>query len=254
MPEIDNNQAADNGADNGANDSENKPDVEQENKPTDDGNGEAGDENQDGGDPNDPDKGQDKDAKVPQKKADDNNEDDPPVRYRKDNKFFVVGRKNAKIKKLTETKNKDNENQDDNENDDNQVAPEDAEIITKVVKPLIEPLVEQNLQAQDDKEITAFVKANPEFAKYEEKARKWIAHPSRRHLPVETVFFEVAGKDLLKIGAERQKEADKKAKNSQTGGGSNRGGDPGKKSVLDMTDEEFANEQERVRRGEKPQQ
>jgi len=251
MPEIDNNQTADQDVEKQPDAGEKQPDAEQD-KTADDGNGEAGDENKDGGDPNDPEKGQKKDAKVPPKKADDDN-DEPPVRNVKTPKDFIIGRQKDKIEKLRGGKNKGGDNDEEADEDDDKVAPEDETLIKKVVAPMLEPLVEQNLKAQDEKEIAEFVKANPEFAPYEAKARKWIAHPSRRHLPVETVFFEVAGKDLLKIGAERQKKADEKAKNTQTGGGSNRGGEGGKKKVADMTDEEFANEQERVRRGEQPQ-
>jgi hypothetical protein len=48
-------------------------------------------------------------------------------------------------------------------------------------------------------------------------------------LPVKTIFYEVAGDKLLKIGADRKTKADEEAKGTQTGGGSNRAGSGGEK-------------------------
>jgi hypothetical protein len=76
-----------------------------------------------------------------------------------------------------------------------------------------------------------------------------MVHPSRRNLPIKSIFYEVAGDNLLKIGAKRQSEADLKAKNSQSGGGSNRAGE-GKVSDWDLPKDDFAAKQERIRRGQ----
>jgi hypothetical protein len=66
-------------------------------------------------------------------------------------------------------------------------------------------------------------------------------------LPIKTIFYEVAGDKLLKIGAERARKADKSAKETQTGGGSTRSGE-GVKGAWDMPKDDFAKKQEEVRR------
>jgi hypothetical protein len=76
-----------------------------------------------------------------------------------------------------------------------------------------------------------------------------MQHPSRRALPIKSIFYEVAGDKLIKIGAERAKQADKKAKDSQTGGGSNRGGEANE-NVWNLTPEQFAERQEKIRRSQ----
>jgi len=68
-------------------------------------------------------------------------------------------------------------------------------------------------------------------------------------LPVKTIFYEVAGDKLLKIGADRKTKADEEAKGTQTGGGSNRAGSGGEKPIWEMSKDEFEAEKERVRRG-----
>jgi len=92
-----------------------------------------------------------------------------------------------------------------------------------------------------------FFEDNPEFAPYAAKARRFMQHPSRRQLPIDTIFMEVVGRDgLMKMGAQRLKEANDKAKNGQTGGGSI-GGEGGVKSWRNATHDELEAEKERVR-------
>jgi len=191
--------------------------------------------------------GQKKSAKAPQKDTSKEGEDDgsePPTRQRLSISEFVAGRKLAKRLKQAKA------GEDEGTDEDEEVAQEDKDLITKVVSPMLAPLVDKTLKAEDDQEISAFLIGNPEFKPFEAKTRRYMAHPSRRSLPVESVFYEVAGKQLLKIGADRAKAADEKAKQTQTGGGSNRAGE-GAKTDWDLSKDEFEQKQERVRRGEK---
>jgi hypothetical protein len=189
----------------------------------------------------------DQNAKVPPKEtqpeADDNAE--PAVRQRMSPKDFIIQRQQRKIAKMREQEGSGEEGAGEPE----EIAPEDEALITSVVARKFAPIFEKTLAAEDDKEISAFVKANPDFAPFEAKARRFISHPSRQHLPVESVFYEVAGKQLLKMGADRGRQADEAAKQTQTGGGSNRGGG-GEKTAWDLSKEEFEAKKEKVRRGQ----
>lgn len=187
------------------------------------------------------------------KEGENENEDDgvdPEVRPRLSTQDFIIGRQHRKLaskKGEGAGENKDDKG-DEAGNENSEVAPEDVKLITDVVSPLIAPLVDKSLAAEDDKEIADFLTVNPDFKPFEAKARRYMKHPSRRNLPVKSIFYEVAGDRLIKIGADRQKAADAKANNTQTGGGSNRAGE-GAKSDWDLPAEEFAAKQERIRQG-----
>lgn len=175
--------------------------------------------------------------------------DEPPVRPRKTAKDFIIERKERKIAKLQQQLQKkgdgaDDADDDDNDGDDN--SQNDKKFILETVEPILNPLIEKSLQQEDETEIQEFISKNPDFKPYEARARKFMQHPSRRQLPVKSIFYEVAGDDLLKIGAKRAAEADDKAKNGQSGGGSGRGGDA-KPNAWAMSDKDFQTMQEQVR-------
>ena len=167
--------------------------------------------------------------------------DEPTTRQRKSAKDWIIQRKEEKIKKL--------QNQKD-EIEEEVIDSHDEELISKVIQkklsPVIEPLLDKAINAEDETEIASFLKDNPDFEPYKDKVRKYIVHPSRRHLPVEALFFEVAGKDLLKLGADRQRKADEEANNNSTGGDTSR--NIGSKSAWDMTPEEFEAKKEEIKR------
>ena len=170
---------------------------------------------------------------------------EPVVRKRLSAQDFIIGRQRAKLAKSQEKQDDAPEN---NEDDDDKIAPEDESLITRVVAKQLAPIIDKSLAADDNQEISDFVAENPDFKVYEAKVRRFMTHPSRRNLPIKSIFYEVAGDNLLKMGAERAKAADLKAKDSQTGGGSNRAGE-GAKSDWDLPKEEFEAKQQRIREG-----
>jgi hypothetical protein len=220
------------------------------------GESKTGSENtgQDGGGSKDTDKSADKGedkgsekAKAPDKSSQDDDAE-PQVKPRMSKKDFIIQRQQKKIEKL-KSKTASEVVEEEKSDEDDEVAPEDEALITKVVAKQFAPILDKSMAVEDEKEIAEFVSANPDFKPYEAKAKKYMAHPSRRHLPVETIFYELAGKDLLKLGAERARKADEEAKHTQTGGGS-AGGVAKAKNAFEMTKEEFEAEQERIRRSQ----
>jgi hypothetical protein len=106
--------------------------------------------------------------------------------------------------------------------------------------------MEKKREAEDQALIDSFVSENPLFAPYVDKVKTFAKHPSRQDLPIESIFYEVAGKDLLRIGGERAIKALKEAKQSQAGGST---GSPesGAKDAWSMSDDEFTAKQEAIR-------
>lgn len=165
---------------------------------------------------------------------------DEEPKIRKRNVDFILERKNRKIEKL---KNKEEETDDDEDED---IDPDDAKIIEKHVAKALSPFLAKQMQDEDAQEINTFVKDNPDFAPYVDKVKKFAQHPTRKDLPIASIFYEVAGPDLLKIGAKRAKQADEEAKETNAGGGTGQT-DTTEKSVWDLTPEEFAEQQETIR-------
>ena len=177
---------------------------------------------------------------------------EPEVHSRKSAKDYIIERQQRKIEKLkNSSQGKDDEEKEDEENsgndEDDEVNPEDENLITKVVLKKFAPIIEKQLAGEDEVELKDFIEKNPDFKAYESQARKFMQHPSRRMLPIKSIFYEVAGDDLIKIGAKRQKDADELARRDNAGGGSARGTEGAKPDYATMSDEEFAKEREAVR-------
>ena len=174
------------------------------------------------------------------KKGEEDDEKEPPTRKRPID--FIKERQERRKAKGGE-KGKDKAETDDEEDDD--IDPADKETIGKVVEKALKPFVEKQMKEEDDNEVKTFLKDNPDFAKYEAKARKYMAHPSRKDVPISEIFYGVAGKDLMALGAKRAKIADQEAKKTKSGGGAADAG--GVKSAADMTSAELEAKQAEVR-------
>lgn len=256
MPEIENNQAA--GTGNGEGEGQNaNADGKKEGSDAGAGQGDNGEGGESGGAASEnKEGGQAKAPKEGDEEVDDGSE--PESRKRLSKQDFIIGRQRAKLAKnqakAGEAANKEGgEGGDGDDDDDTDVAPEDEALINKVISknvaPLIQPIIDKTLASEDEQEVQDFLKDNPDFKPFEGKVRRYMAHPSRRNLPIKSIFYEVAGDKLIKIGAERQKAADAKARETQTGGGSNRSGDE-VKNDWELSPEEFAKKQDRIRRGQ----
>lgn len=166
---------------------------------------------------------------------------DEEPKTRKRNIDFILERKNRKIEKL-----KGESGVADEEEDDDNIDPEDSKIIQKHVAKALSPFLAKQMQDEDSQEIGDFIKQNPDFAPYADKVRKFAQHPSRREMPIKALFYEVAGDDLLKIGADRVRKANAEARKTVAGGGTGAGSDA-PKGAWDLTPEEFTAQQDAVR-------
>jgi len=185
----------------------------------------------------------DKGDKKPESKPTPNADEEPKTRKR--NIDFILERKNEKIKKLEQKANgADAEKEDEEEEDD--LDPNDANIIQRHVAKALSPFLAKQMQDEDSQEIGDFIKQNPDFAPYQAKVQKFAQHPSRKDMPIKAIFYEVAGDDLLKLGADRAKKAGIESKKSRAGGGGSSGGGS-EKGVWDLSNDEFEAQKESVR-------
>lgn len=219
-------------------------DTSKDNNGADKGNeGASADDNNDGGsddeEETDDDEGADDDKKSqkPTSKDDKDEDKEPPTRKRPVD-FIRERQERRKAKQGDQGKAAD-------EDEDDDIDPADKETIGKVVAKALKPFVEEKAKAQDEQEIKDFLNSNPDFKPYEAKARKYMSHPSRKDVPIEEIFYGVAGKDLLRIGAKRAKIADDEARKTRSAGGASDAG--GAKSNADLTREELEAKQQAVR-------
>jgi hypothetical protein len=154
----------------------------------------------------------------------------------------------AKASKDTKKSDDDSKGDDDVDEDDDGLSPEDAAAFDKRIAKHMAPFKQQAAEQEVDGSIATFVKDNPDFAPFAAKAKRFAMHPSRESVPIKAIFYEVAGDKLMRIGAQRAKAADIKAKKTQTGGGTATT-EKGEKSYHDMSQDDFAKELEAVKSG-----
>lgn len=178
-------------------------------------------------------------------------DDEPPTRKPRTPADFVALRRQKKLEKAKKGEEEQREMDDDEDDqaDDLEINEEDAKIVEKIVDQRLKPFEQQQAVAAIKQEIDDFVASNPDFKPFADKAVKWALHPSWKNVPTQQLMYAVAGPKLLKIGAQRQIAAIKKANETKTG--SSTGGEAGSgKPVWEMTDAEFAKEVENVKLGQ----
>lgn len=117
----------------------------------------------------------------------------------------------------------------------------------------VEVIKESYAEAQKqirDMELGQYLTANPEFAPYADKIKKFAEHPDYAHLPTEQLVFASVGRDLLGIvkGAGEKQASNSLADANTPLSGAGNFITP-KKSINDMSDEEFKAMQDNVKRG-----
>lgn len=180
------------------------------------------------------------------KEGEGKDDDEEPVVRKKTAKDYIIQRQQKKIQKMQQKKEESDD--DDNADEDDDISPEDEKVVDKIIQRRYGDKFAKLEQVEDEKEMDTFLSANPDFKAYKQKIWKFWQHPSRNHLPVETVAFEVAGRDLLKIGAKRAQEANNKARQTSSDGASSRGASGGKVDYNSMSDADFERRVQEVKR------
>ena len=136
---------------------------------------------------------------------------------------------------------------------DDEVDPEDAATIGKVVdkrlKPLQERLEQQNATIQeraDAAEVDDLIREKPEFEQYRGKILTYMKHPAYSNVPAKNIARIVAGDDLMKLGAQKEREAAEEVAKTKGVGGTARKIEGGGKDWLKASKEDFQAERARV--------
>jgi len=98
------------------------------------------------------------------------------------------------------------------------IDPDDVKTVGAIVEKQTAPLKKALQEQQDMAEIGEFVGDHPEYAKYKRTIFKYLQHPAYINIPVKNIAAMVASGDLIRLGAEKEREAQSKADATRSGG------------------------------------
>ncbi len=139
-------------------------------------------------------------------------------------------------------KGKKKDGEEEEEGGDEDIDPDDKATINKVVDEKLKPVsgaLERLQKLEDEKEVDTFLQSKPEFSKYRTSILKHISHPAYKQIPVHNIATMVAAKDLEKIGAQKERDAQKKV-NETKGNGTGGRKQSGKVDWSTASPEEYA--------------
>ena len=111
---------------------------------------------------------------------------------------------------------------DDSDDSDDDIDPEDRARINKVVDKRMSK-AEKMIQNQNDEiAVNTFIINNPEMAKYKPVIKKYMTHKAYRNIPVKHIASIVSAKDMKKIGAKMERQAQKKVNQTKNPGNGSR--------------------------------
>lgn len=114
----------------------------------------------------------------------------------------------------------------DNPDDDDGMDPDDKARISKVVDKRLSPIEERLQKQQDEIEVNDYILNNPEMSKYKPVILKYMASPAYKSVPVKGIAAIVAASDMQKIGAAKERAAQRKVAETKNGGAATRGAEP----------------------------
>lgn len=91
------------------------------------------------------------------------------------------------------------------------IDPEDAKTIGTIVEKQTASVKNRIQETQDRLEVDNYVSENPQFKKYKPVILKHMKHPAYSKIPVKNIAAMVASNDLMKMGAQAEREAQAKA-------------------------------------------
>ncbi len=122
----------------------------------------------------------------------------------------------------TRTKSTEKPKDEKPEEEEEDVDPDDKATISKVVDEKLDQVTKDVRDTKDQIEVDAYIRDNPEYAKYRPLALKYMKNPAYNNIPARNIIAIVAGADQQKIGAKKEREATAKVKETQGGGTSAR--------------------------------
>lgn len=106
------------------------------------------------------------------------------------------------------------------DDDDDGTDPEDKKVISKMLEKNLKPYADTTRKIEDQLEVDSFIASRPEAKTYRNKMLTYMKAEHYKELPTDIIYKIVAGDDLEKIGAEKERKAREQAEATHTGGSS----------------------------------
>lgn len=101
----------------------------------------------------------------------------------------------------------------------------------------VKTVLENSTVKEIHSEVDEFLDTNPDFKPYAKKIKAFAVHPDRRNIQINSIAYEVAGPDLMRLGAEMLRKANAEANKTKGGGNQSRKSAGGSK--VPTSDKEF---------------
>lgn len=129
------------------------------------------------------------------------------------------------------------------EEEEDEIDPEDQKRISKIVD---QKIGNKLTEIENKAEVQAFVAAKPEFSKYQGVILKYMSHPDYANIPVHNIAAIVASKDMMKIGAAKERAAQGKVDKTKSPGTTVRKQEGGGKDWHTASKEDFEAQRNKV--------
>lgn len=123
---------------------------------------------------------------------------------------------------------------------------EEAKAISNIVEKQTASVKKALQETQDRLEVDTFLQSKPEFTKYKNVILKYLQHPIYSQIPVKNIANMVAANDLMKIGAEKERQAQQKVSNTKTSGSVVRTGQTIQADWKTMNKNDFESQKRRI--------
>jgi len=115
--------------------------------------------------------------------------------------------------------NKPSDDNTDDEEDDDLIDPEDEKRIGKILDKKVAPILQQTQEQANTMAVDNFIRSMteqvPTASKYRDAMLQTLKVPGYSHLSPQEVFNIVAGAELMRLGAKKEREAATRARSTQ---------------------------------------
>ncbi len=101
--------------------------------------------------------------------------------------------------------------------EDEEIDPDDKKVISKIID---EKVAGRVATIENKIEVDNYISQNPEMSKYRQVMLKYAQHPAYKNIPIRNIAAIVAANDLVRMGAEKEREAQAKAAATKDGSNS----------------------------------
>ncbi len=99
---------------------------------------------------------------------------------------------------------------------DDSIDEDERKTLDSRIQKHLTPIQKQIQRQNNEIEVNAFLVENPELSKYKPAIMKYVEHPAYSKIPIAVIGAYISSKDQQKIGASKEREASRRAKETRS--------------------------------------